>query len=125
MSVANAARVQSAPWQDQLFDAVKAAGVRQMSYVPDAGHARLIQRCKDDPEIRDVVLTTEEEGVALAAGAVLVRGDVLGRGVVIGAAGAQGERAHEGDGERTGTRDLHEVSSSIGRTRSPRARRGR
>ncbi|MGD9844148.1 MAG: phosphonopyruvate decarboxylase [Variibacter sp.] len=71
MSVANAARAQAAPWQDQLFDAVKAAGIRQMSYVPDAGHARLIQRCKDDPDIRDVVLTTEEEGVALAAGAWL------------------------------------------------------
>ena len=39
--------------------------------MPDAGHARLIDRCRADPEIRDVVLTTEEEGVALAAGAWL------------------------------------------------------
>ena len=44
---------------------------RQVGYVPDAGHARLIERCRADPEIRDVVLTTEEEGVALAAGAWL------------------------------------------------------
>ena len=36
-----------------------------------AGHARLIDRCRADPQIRDVVLTTEEEGVALAAGAWL------------------------------------------------------
>ena len=39
--------------------------------MPDAGHSRLIERCRADPDIRDVVLTTEEEGVALAAGAWL------------------------------------------------------
>ena len=39
--------------------------------MPDAGHARLIDLCRADPDIRDVVLTTEEEGVALAAGAWL------------------------------------------------------
>ena len=39
--------------------------------MPDAGHARLIERCRADAAIRDVVLTTEEEGVALAAGAWL------------------------------------------------------
>jgi sulfopyruvate decarboxylase alpha subunit len=59
------------PWQDQLFDALKRAGIRQVGYVPDAGHSRLIERCKHDPDIRDIVLTTEEEGVALAAGAWL------------------------------------------------------
>jgi sulfopyruvate decarboxylase alpha subunit len=50
---------------------LKHNGVRQVGYVPDAGHARLIDRCRADDEIRDVVLTTEEEGVALAAGAWL------------------------------------------------------
>jgi sulfopyruvate decarboxylase alpha subunit len=60
-----------AAWQDQLFDVLKRADIRQVSYVPDAGHSRLIARCKADPEIRDIVLTTEEEGVALAAGAWL------------------------------------------------------
>ena len=39
--------------------------------MPDAGHSRLIERCRADGDIRDVVLTTEEEGVALAAGAWL------------------------------------------------------
>ena len=58
-------------WPDRLFDAFKRAGIRQVGYVPDAGHARLIDRCRADPDIRDVVLTTEEEGVALAAGAWL------------------------------------------------------
>src|SRR6201993_2792911 len=60
-----------ADWPDQLFETFKASGVRQVAYVPDAGHARLIERCRADPDIRDVVLTTEEEGVALAAGAWL------------------------------------------------------
>ena len=59
------------PWQDQLFETLKGADIRQVGYVPDAGHSRLIARCKVDPEIRDVVLTTEEEGVAMAAGAWL------------------------------------------------------
>ncbi len=60
-----------ADWPDRLFAIFKRAGIRQVGYVPDAGHARLIDRCRADPQIRDVVLTTEEEGVALAAGAWL------------------------------------------------------
>ena len=59
------------PWQDQLFEVLKGADIRQVGYVPDAGHSRLIARCKADPNIRDVVLTTEEEGIAMAAGAWL------------------------------------------------------
>jgi sulfopyruvate decarboxylase alpha subunit len=58
-------------WPDRLYDALKRADVRQVGYVPDAGHARLIDRCRADIDIRDVALTTEEEGVALAAGAWL------------------------------------------------------
>ncbi len=58
-------------WPEKLYATLKRAGIRQVGYVPDAGHARLIDRCRADPEIHDVVLTTEEEGVALAAGAWL------------------------------------------------------
>jgi sulfopyruvate decarboxylase alpha subunit len=58
-------------WQEEVFAALKAADLRQVSYVPDAGHAVLIRLLADDPEIRSVALTTEEEGVALAAGAWL------------------------------------------------------
>jgi sulfopyruvate decarboxylase alpha subunit len=58
-------------WPDRLFATLKRAGVAQVGYVPDAGHARLINRCRADDDIRDVILTTEEEGVALAAGAWL------------------------------------------------------
>ena len=60
-----------AGWPDRLFAVLKAADIRQVGYVPDAGHARLIELCAADPAIRHVVLTTEEEGVALAAGAWL------------------------------------------------------
>ncbi len=58
-------------WPDQLFDVLKRSDVRQVGYVPDAGHSRLIERCRDDVNMHAVSLTTEEEGVALAAGAWL------------------------------------------------------
>src|ERR1700686_5095330 len=63
----------SAPanWPDRLFATLKRADIHQVGYVPDAGHARLIDCCRADAQIRDVVLTTEEEGVAMAAGAWL------------------------------------------------------
>ena len=54
-------------WPDQLFDVLKRSDVRQVGYVPDAGHSRLIQRCTADSDMHAVSLTTEEEGVALAA----------------------------------------------------------
>jgi sulfopyruvate decarboxylase alpha subunit len=58
-------------WPDQVFEALKRAEIRQVGYVPDAGHSRLISLCQSDPDVRDVLLTTEEEGIALAAGAWL------------------------------------------------------
>ena len=61
----------AADWHDDIFAALKAADIRQVGYVPDAGHARLIELCRADPEMRAVVLTTEEEGIALGAGAWL------------------------------------------------------
>jgi sulfopyruvate decarboxylase alpha subunit len=58
-------------WPDRLYATLKRAGVRQVGYVPDAGHSRLIDLCRGDGDIHDVALTTEEEGVALCAGAWL------------------------------------------------------
>lgn len=60
---------EASPWARIIYDELMAAGVRQMTYVPDAGHARLIQLFQATPEVRSTVLTTEEEGVAIAAGA--------------------------------------------------------
>src|SRR5579871_6570365 len=58
-------------WPDAIYAQFRRVGIRQVGYVPDAGHSRLIELCVADPEIHDVVLTTEEEGVALVAGAAL------------------------------------------------------
>ncbi len=58
-------------WPGDVFRALKAAAVRQVGYVPDAGHTRLIELCQADDTMVAVPLTTEEEGVALLAGAWL------------------------------------------------------
>jgi sulfopyruvate decarboxylase alpha subunit len=58
-------------WPDAIYSHFRRVGVRQVGYVPDAGHSRLIQLCQADNAIADVVLTTEEEGVGLVAGAAL------------------------------------------------------
>ena len=46
-------------------------GFGVVGYVPDAGHQRLIELCQADARMRAVVMTTEEEGIGLAAGAWL------------------------------------------------------
>jgi sulfopyruvate decarboxylase alpha subunit len=58
-------------WPDQVHQELKKAGVRMVGYVPDAGHKRLIELCQADKAMRAVVLSTEEEGIGLAAGAWL------------------------------------------------------
>ena len=60
-----------ADWRDEIFDVLQAHDIRQVYHVPDAGHARLIEHCQRSNAMRTVPLTTEEEGVALAAGAWL------------------------------------------------------
>jgi hypothetical protein len=58
-------------WQRDVFDILKAAKVRHIVYVPDAGHATAIRLAEADDEIEAVVLTTEEEGIGYLAGAWL------------------------------------------------------
>jgi sulfopyruvate decarboxylase alpha subunit len=58
-------------WPKEIFHVLKQARIRQAGYVPDAGHDRLIELLCADSEIQTTALTTEEEGVALAAGAWL------------------------------------------------------
>ena len=58
-------------WAHAMYDYLRAQGVTQIAYVPDAGHAHVIRRVHADPDMRGIVLTTEEEGVAIAAGAWL------------------------------------------------------
>jgi len=61
----------AARWQDAVYDLLRRNKVTQFAYVPDAGHRILIDRSLADPDVRSVALTTEEEGVALLAGADL------------------------------------------------------
>ena len=58
-------------WQEAIYKVLKEGGVRQIAYVPDAGHSHVIRSAIADPEVQDVVLTTEEEGVAVTSGAWL------------------------------------------------------
>ena len=58
-------------WPHDIYDVLKRAGIRQVAYVPDHGHSHLIRACHADKEMRAVCLTTEEEGVAMLAGAWL------------------------------------------------------
>ena len=62
---------ESGRWQDELYDLLRRNNVTQFAYVPDAGHRILIDRSLADPGVHSVALTTEEEGVALMAGADL------------------------------------------------------
>ena len=58
-------------WQNNLFDILKNEGVTIFSYVPDAGHKILIDRALSDNSITTIPLTSEQEGIGIAAGAYL------------------------------------------------------
>jgi hypothetical protein len=74
-----AAEADVAPrWQDDLYDLLRANDVTQFAYLPDAGHRILIDRSLADPDAHSIALTTEEEGVALAAGAGIKRTMTIG-----------------------------------------------
>jgi sulfopyruvate decarboxylase alpha subunit len=66
------ARPESAPdWPTEIHGILVGQRIRQVAYVPDAGHKALITLCQADERCRAISLTTEEEGVALLAGAWL------------------------------------------------------
>ena len=58
-------------WQRAVFDTLKAHDVRHAAFVPDGGLTRIIDFCAADRAMQSVLLTTEEEGVALLAGSWL------------------------------------------------------
>lgn len=58
-------------WAHAMYDYLRAQGVTQIAYVPDAGHRVMIDRSLADADAHSIPLTTEEEGVALLAGADL------------------------------------------------------
>jgi sulfopyruvate decarboxylase alpha subunit len=58
-------------WPADIYAVLKRHDVRIAAYVPDAGHAELIRRAHEDNDMRPVLLSTEEEGIGLLAGAWL------------------------------------------------------
>ncbi|MDJ0608599.1 MAG: thiamine pyrophosphate-binding protein [Kiloniellales bacterium] len=58
-------------WPGEIFRQLLAAEIRQVATLPDGGHKELIALCTAEPLMTLVPLTTEEEGVALLAGAWL------------------------------------------------------
>ena len=58
-------------WPSATYAQLRNVGVEHVSYVPDVGHATLINLAIADPEVMTTVLTTEEEGVAISTGAWL------------------------------------------------------
>jgi sulfopyruvate decarboxylase alpha subunit len=58
-------------WPAEIHRLFIEQSIRQVAYVPDAGHKTLINLCHGDERCRAISLTTEEEGVALLAGAWL------------------------------------------------------
>lgn len=58
-------------WPDEIYNILKTHNIRQIALVPDAGHTWLIRRCLADNAMQVTTLTTEEEGIALMAGAWL------------------------------------------------------
>lgn len=59
-------------WPKQLFDLLVDDGVSLFAYVPDAGNKSIIEMADAHNETRTVLLSAEEEGVAICAGADLV-----------------------------------------------------
>lgn len=66
-----AGRDLSVDWPVALYETLKAANIGHMSYVPDAGHTSLINLLNSDEDVTTNVLTTEEEGIAIATGSWL------------------------------------------------------
>ncbi|MBI4934883.1 MAG: phosphonopyruvate decarboxylase [Actinobacteria bacterium] len=71
MSVDELAAATEINWPAGVHEVFRRAGVGLVTYVPDAGHTALIELCAADDDMVTNVLTTEEEGVAIATGAWL------------------------------------------------------
>jgi sulfopyruvate decarboxylase alpha subunit len=68
---AAAAPADAQDWPNRIFQTLREFEVRHVTYVPDAGHARLIELCHEADDMEPTVLTTEEEGIGILAGAWL------------------------------------------------------
>jgi len=58
-------------WPNLTFEKLREFDARHVTYVPDSGHAQLIELCHAADDMKPTVLTTEEEGIGILAGAWL------------------------------------------------------
>jgi sulfopyruvate decarboxylase alpha subunit len=56
-------------WHGDIFEVLCRQEISLVAHVPDAGHAPLLERCRDHAAIDTVTLTSEEEGIGLLCGA--------------------------------------------------------
>jgi sulfopyruvate decarboxylase alpha subunit len=61
-------------WAQNLFSQLVEGGVTLFTHVPDAGNAALIRLARQSNKTDALLLSTEEEGVGICAGADLVGG---------------------------------------------------
>ena len=65
-------------WSKQIFNQLVEAGISLFAYIPDFGNDCIIKLAEEHNETRAILLTSEEEGVGICAGA-----DLVGRRAVL------------------------------------------
>ena len=55
-------------WSQDVIDAMKAREIATVATIPDGGLTNFLVMCGDDPDMRVVTLTTEEEGIGITSG---------------------------------------------------------
>jgi sulfopyruvate decarboxylase TPP-binding subunit len=71
MAAARTDQAEEPAWQHDVMRVLKRHDVKHVVYVPDAGHSAAIGAAEADPDIKSVVLKTEEEGIDNLSGAWL------------------------------------------------------
>ena len=64
-------KIAAPAWPQGIYDVLMAHNIRQVAYVPDAGHSELIKLAQANADIATISLTTEEEGISMVSGAWL------------------------------------------------------
>ena len=64
--------IQREIWSKQIFKQLVEAGITLFAYIPDFGNDNIIKLAEEHNKTRTILLTSEEEGVGICAGADLV-----------------------------------------------------
>ena len=65
------AEAESPKFYSDIYSGLRKAGVDIFCYVPDEALGPILDSAEADPDVRSVMLTTEEEGIAVCCGAAL------------------------------------------------------